>query len=72
MMASSASGRCFFGNRCCNQLLNPENATAFIEELKQDQEVRRERFLQNQDKTELLSLEEARTHRFQTDGLTLI
>ena len=51
----------------CNQLLNPENATAFIEELKQDQEVRRERFLQNQDKTELLSLEEARTHRFQTD-----
>ena len=51
----------------CNQLLNPEKATAFIEELKQDQEVRRERFLQNQDKTELLSLEEARTHRFQTD-----
>ena len=51
----------------CNQLLNPEKAAAFIEELKQDQEVRRERFLQNQDKTELLSLEEARTHRFQTD-----
>ena len=51
----------------CNQLLNPEKTTAFIEELKQDQEVRRERFLQNQDKTELLSLEEARTHRFQTD-----
>ena len=51
----------------CNQLLNPEKASAFIEELKQDQEVRRERFLQNQDKTELLSLEEARTHRFQTD-----
>ena len=50
----------------CNQLLNPENATAFIEELKQDQKVRRERFLQNQDKTELLSLEEARAHRFQT------
>ena len=51
----------------CNQLLNPEKAAAFIEELKQDQEVRRERFLQNQDKTELLSLEEARTHRFQTN-----
>ena len=51
----------------CNQLLNPEKSTAFIEELKQDQEVRRERFLQNQDKTELLSLEEARSHRFQTD-----
>ena len=51
----------------CNQLLNPEKTAAFIEELKQDQEVRRERFLQNQDKTELLSLEEARTHRFQTD-----
>ena len=30
----------------CNQLLNPENATAFIEKLKQDQKVRRERFLQ--------------------------
>ena len=51
----------------CNQLLNPKKATAFIEELKQDQEVRRERFLQNQDKAELLSLEEARCNRFKTD-----
>ena len=51
----------------CNQLLNPEKATAFIEELKQDQDVRRERFLQNQDKVELLSLEDARNQGFQTD-----
>ena len=51
----------------CNQLLNPEKAPAYIEELKRDQDIRRERFLQNQDKTELLSLEEARKHRFQTN-----
>ena len=51
----------------CNQLLNPKKAATFIEELKQDQDVRRERFLQNQDKTELLSIKEARSHRFQTN-----
>lgn len=51
----------------CNQLLNPDKAPAFIDALKKDQVIRRERFLQNQDKTELLSLEEARKHRFKTD-----
>lgn len=51
----------------CNQLLNPDKAPAFIDKLKKDQDLRRERFLQNQDKTELLPLKSARKHRFQTD-----
>jgi 5-methyltetrahydrofolate--homocysteine methyltransferase len=51
----------------CNQLLNPDKAPAFIDALKKDQDIRRERFLQNQDKTELLSLADARKNHFQTD-----
>ena len=51
----------------CQVPRQPRKAPAYIEELKRDQDVRRERFLQNQDKTELLSLEEARKYRFQTN-----
>ena len=47
----------------CNHLLNPEKSDAFIQNLKEDQAVRRERFLKSQDSLELLPIETARQHK---------
>lgn len=51
----------------CSQLLNPDKREAFVQELKADQEKRRERFA-NKDRTaELVTLDEARAGAFQLD-----
>ncbi len=47
----------------CNQLLHPKKSKVFISDLKQDQILRRERFLGDQNKTILLDLAEARAKR---------
>jgi 5-methyltetrahydrofolate--homocysteine methyltransferase len=51
----------------CSQLLNPEKRDAFVKELQEDQQRRRERFASNDRSNELISLEEARAGAPQWD-----
>ncbi|MGE0172049.1 MAG: methionine synthase [Oligoflexales bacterium] len=50
----------------CNNILNNENLSAFIEAHKEEQNVLRERYEQNRSQTSLTPLEAARDQRFQS------
>ena len=55
----------------CNNLLNIDKSEDFIDALKNDQKLRRERFLNDQATIELLPIEEARKLKPKTDWANL-
>ena len=55
----------------CNNLLNIDKAEDYINALKNDQKLRRERFLNDQASIELLTIQEARKHKPKTDWANL-
>ena len=51
----------------CSQLLNPDKRDAYIKELDEDHQKRRDQFEKGKEKTDLIPLEEAREKRFTCD-----